>query len=79
MKNLRKKLPEVLFLNINGKSFKLITSYKISLAHLIIFLGYKLNLVAMEYNGKIINIDNLDKVYIENHTTIEIVTIVGGG
>jgi thiamine biosynthesis protein ThiS len=79
MNNCNDQLPVVLYLNINGKLYKLVSSYKISLSHLIIFLGYKLNLVAVEYNGKIININHWDKTYIKNNISIEIVTIVGGG
>jgi thiamine biosynthesis protein ThiS len=69
-----------LFLKINGKEYKIVTfSNKVTLYHLLIFLGYKLNLIAIEYNGKIIPIYKCEKTYLINKSTIEIVTIVGGG
>ena len=69
-----------LFLKINGKEYKIVTfSNKVTLYHLLIFLGYKLNLIAIEYNDKIIPIYKCEKTYLINKSNIEIVTIVGAG
>jgi len=68
------------FFKINGKQYKIVTfSNKVTLYHLLIFLGYKLNLIAVEYNGKIISINKCQKTYLINKSNLEIVTIVGGG
>ena len=69
-----------LFLKINGKEYKIVTfSNKVTLYHLLLFLGYKLNLIAIEYNGKIIPINKCQKTYLINKSNVEIVAIVGGG
>lgn len=69
-----------LFLKINGKKHKIVSfSNKITLYHLLIFLGYKLNIIAVEYNGTIISINKCKKTYLINKSNLEIVTIVGGG
>ena len=69
-----------IFLKINGKDYKIVSfSNKVTLYHLLIFFGYKLNLIAVEYNGKIIPINKCQKIYLINKSNLEIVTIVGGG
>lgn len=68
-----------IYVKINGKQYKVFCFQKITIYHLIMFFNYKLNLIAVEYNGVIIP-ENLYKLTSPiNNSNIEIVTIVGGG
>ena len=49
------------------------------LEDLIIYLGYKPQLVVVELNGIIINPQNWINTIIKNDDCLEVVTIVGGG
>ena len=42
-------------------------------------LNYKLNLIVVEYDGKLIKKNFYKTTYILNNSNIEILTIVGGG
>ena len=64
---------------INGKKTKIITSQKVTIYHLITFLGYKFNYIALECDNNIILKTEWKNVYLKNNTNIEVVTIVGGG
>jgi thiamine biosynthesis protein ThiS len=68
-----------IFINLNGKKFKIVTLKKVTIYHLIKFLGYKSNFIALEYNKKIVLKKDWKKVFLKTNTNIEIVTIVGGG
>jgi thiamine biosynthesis protein ThiS len=67
------------YIKLNGKSYKVVSTSKVTLNHILIFFGYKLNLIAVEYNDKILLPINWKKIYIQNNIKIEVVTIVGGG
>jgi thiamine biosynthesis protein ThiS len=64
---------------VNGKKTKIVTSQKVTIYHLITFLGYKPNYIALECNNSIIFKTEWKKIYLKNNTNIEVVTIVGGG
>lgn len=70
--------PKIL-VTINGKKTKISTSQRITIYHLITFLGYEPNYIALEYNKSIILKTEWKTIYLENNTNIEVVTIVGGG
>nr|YP_010443993.1 thiamine biosynthesis protein S [Chattonella marina]UTE94880.1 thiamine biosynthesis protein S [Chattonella marina] len=78
LKNKENYIKTVFFI-LNGKQYKVRYFKKISLHHFLIFLGYKLNLIAVEYNGKIITRTQWKDIYLTNNINLEIVTIVGGG
>ena len=75
----KSKSPKVLFLTLNGKRYKILGLKRISLYHFLIFGGYELNLIAVEYNGKIVSQNKWKYIYLTNNINLEIVTIVGGG
>ena len=66
-------------LNLNGKTYKIFCLKKLTIYHLLIFFNYKFNLIAVEYNGKLIQQNCYKTTYLLNNSNIEIVTIVGGG
>ena len=66
-------------LTINGQVKNINTSEKISLAQVILLLGYNPKLIVIEYNGKIIPTNKWSQQEIKNDDSLEIVTIVGGG
>ena len=59
-----------ILVTINGKKIKISTYQKVTIYHLIIFLGYEPNYIALEYNNSIIlkssNFQNNKKRQIEN-------------
>lgn len=66
-------------LTLNGKYLSIFHFQQLTLYHLLVFFNYKINLIVVEYNGRIISQNFYKKTYILNNTNIEIVTIVGGG
>lgn len=66
-------------LTLNGKYFNIFHFQQLTLHHLLSFFNYKINLIVVEYNGRIISPNFYKKTYILNNSNIEIVTIVGGG
>jgi len=68
-----------ILVTINGKKIKISTYQKVTIYHLIIFLGYEPNYIALEYNNSIILKTEWKTVYLKNNTNIQVVTIVGGG
>jgi thiamine biosynthesis protein ThiS len=70
---------KVISFSINGEIYKISSFKKLTLQHLLVFLKYKLELVVIEYNGKIIKKNSYKTTYLLNNSNIEILTIVGGG
>ncbi|CAM9097711.1 unnamed protein product [Sphacelaria rigidula] len=68
-----------LIISINGQRYKIFTSQPITILSIINLFNYQQQLNLIEYNGKIKNILNLNKIYIINNAKIEMITIVGGG
>lgn len=62
---------------LNGQKY--ITPYKITILDLIKYFGYNQSLLVVEYNQFICHKTEWDKIFIQKHDQIEIVTIVGGG
>jgi thiamine biosynthesis protein ThiS len=76
--NKQKTLKETNFI-LNGQNYKIFSKKKITLYHCIFFWGYKSNLIAIEYNGIIMEESKWKNCFLKNNCKIEIVTIVGGG
>jgi thiamine biosynthesis protein ThiS len=66
-------------LNLNGKYYKVFCPKKLTIYHLLIFFDFKLTLIAVEHNGKLIQQNCYKTTHLLNKSNIEIVTIVGGG
>nr|YP_009293745.1 thiamine biosynthesis protein S [Rhodymenia pseudopalmata]AOM64427.1 thiamine biosynthesis protein S [Rhodymenia pseudopalmata] len=62
---------------INGKAFN--CSDSMSLKDLLIYLDFNINLIAVEYNYRVLNSDSFHEIFLDQHDRIEIITIVGGG
>ena len=62
---------------INGEPFACSASTK--LFDILIYLDFNIDLVAVEYNAKIIPKFAVSTILLKDHDTIEVVTIVGGG
>lgn len=62
---------------LNGQTYK--TPDKITILDLIKYFGYNQSLLVVEYNQFICHKTEWDKIFIQKHDKIEIVTIVGGG
>lgn len=62
---------------LNGE--KRSVSKKTSIKNILDALDIKLNKVAIEINYEIININDIEKIFINNGDKIEIVHFIGGG
>ena len=62
---------------LNGQKY--ITTYKVTMSDLIDYFEYNQSLLVVEYNQFICHKNDWDKIFIQKHDKIEIVTIVGGG
>lgn len=62
---------------LNGESY--FTNYELTIFELITYFNYNTSLFVLEYNNKICEKKNWDKILLKNNDKIEIVTIVGGG
>jgi thiamine biosynthesis protein ThiS len=67
----------MIYFYLNGKTYK--TNYRLTLVNLLAYFHYNQDLLVIEYNNRICNKKNWDKILIQNRDKIEIVTIVGGG
>ena len=62
---------------LNGEQY--FTRYELTILELITYFNYNASLFVLEYNHKICEKKNWDKILLKNNDKIEIVTIVGGG
>lgn len=62
---------------LNGNEY--FTNSNLTIFAIIQYFGYNTSLLVLEYNNRICNKKDWNKIYINNNDTIEIVTIVGGG
>lgn len=62
-----------------GELYNLRTYKLFNLEDLIKFFNIKKNLIVIEYNGKVINLENGLSIKVKNNDKIEILSIVGGG
>ena len=62
---------------LNGQKY--ITSHNLTIADLVNYFGYNKSLLVVEYNQFICSKPEWNKIFIQDHDKIEIVTIVGGG
>jgi sulfur carrier protein len=62
---------------LNGQKY--VTDYNLTLLEVVKYFNYNTSLLVLEYNNLICKRKNWDKIFIQNHDKIEIVTIVGGG
>jgi len=63
----------------NGIKYLITCSEKITIFHTVLFFGYKLDLIVIEYNGVLLPIKNWKTTFLKEDDKLEIVTIVGGG
>ena len=62
---------------LNGQQY--FTNYELNILELITYFNYNAALFVLEYNNKICERKNWDKIVLKNNDKIEIITIVGGG
>ena len=62
---------------LNGDQY--FTKYELNILELITYFNYNAALFVLEYNCKICERKNWDKIVLKNNDKIEIITIVGGG
>ena len=62
---------------LNGDEYS--TKHELTVFELIRYFNYNASLFVLEYNNKICERKNWDKIIVKNNDKIEIVTIVGGG
>jgi sulfur carrier protein len=62
---------------LNGNEY--FTDSNLTILEMINYFNYNTSLLVLEYNSRICNKKDWDKIYINDHDKIEIVTIVGGG
>ena len=62
---------------LNGNEY--VTTSNLTILETINYFNYNTSLLVLEYNSRICNKKDWDKIYIKNDDKIEIVTIVGGG
>lgn len=64
-------------ININGERYESDTT--LDIFSLLKYLGFKLNLVVIDYNGTILPKEFWSKTLLKNGDNVEILTIAGGG
>lgn len=62
---------------LNGDQY--FTKYELNIFELVTYFNYNASLFVLEYNHKICEKKNWNKISIQNNDKIEIITIVGGG
>lgn len=62
---------------VNGCPYQCADS--MSAYDLIIYLGFNIKLILIDYNGCILQKEQWDQVFLENNDRIEIITLAGGG
>lgn len=65
------------YISINGKNYSIKSS--LTIFSLLLYLGFKLNLVVIDYNGTILPREFWSLTLLEKNDQIEILTIAGGG
>ena len=65
------------YISINGKNYSINSS--LTIFSLLLYLGFKLNLVVIDYNGTILPREFWSSTFLEKNDRIEILTIAGGG
>lgn len=70
-------MTEFRYFSFNGQKF--CTCDAITILDVMIYFGYNVSLLVLEYNNLICYKENWNRIFIKNNDTIEIVTIVGGG
>jgi sulfur carrier protein len=66
-----------LTLTINGKKYQ--SSSHLTIFSLLLYLGFKLNLIVIDYNGTVLPREWWSKTILNDKDNIEILTIAGGG
>ena len=64
-------------IQINGSKYKCCNTLTIN--DLLMYLGFKIEIILINYNGLLIPKNLLGKVFIKNNDCLEIITIAGGG
>ena len=64
-------------LTINGKAYK--SKNTLTIFSLLLYLGFKLNLVVLDYNGTILPREVWSTTFLKEKDQLEILTIAGGG
>lgn len=62
---------------LNGNEY--FTNSNLTIFEIINYFDYNTSLLVLEYNNRICNKKDWNKIYINDNDIIEIVTIVGGG
>lgn len=70
-------LTNYISLYLNGQPLN--CAPNLSLKSFLSYMGFDINSVIVEYNGKIIHMAIFDTVFIVSGDRIEVLTIVGGG
>ena len=65
------------YFTLNG--YQYFTDHELTILELINYFDYNASLFVLEYNNLICDKKNWDKIKLQRHDKIEIVTIVGGG
>ena len=64
-------------LTINGQRYKYNASFTV--LSLLKYLGFKVNLIVVDYNGVILQKEFWPETNIKNNDRLEILTVAGGG
>nr|WDA98809.1 thiamine-biosynthesis [Sciadococcus taiwanensis] len=70
-------MSKTITVNINGRPYS--CKEQLTLYNLVTYLNFNPQLVAVEYNRRVISNNLLGSVKLKNEDSVEIVTIVGGG
>jgi sulfur carrier protein len=62
---------------LNGNEYH--TEHEVTINELLNYFNYNTSLIVLEYNNLICEKKNWNKIVLQNHDRIELVTIVGGG
>ena len=64
---------------IKINDYKYIFFQKLTIEDLLVYLGFNINVILINYNGALISKELIRKVFMKNNDYLEIITIAGGG
>nr|YP_009295589.1 thiamine biosynthesis protein S [Mastocarpus papillatus]AOL58073.1 thiamine biosynthesis protein S [Mastocarpus papillatus] len=62
---------------VNGEALN--CSYNMSLQDLLLYLGFDINIIVVEYNKEIVTNYKFPNIVLKDQDKLEVITIVGGG
>lgn len=70
-------MPKYITIFVNGNPFN--CDLSMSILDVLVYLSFDVNNVVVEYNNCILDTHAIQDIYMVQHDSVEVITIVGGG